>query len=419
MSQSPLPPSIDIAIVGAGPHALTLVTHLLQKKKSMRGRFIVFDPSGVWMSQWNYQFAALEIPHLRSPAVHQPDPDPHALRTFAERRPNELFPPYDLPGSRLFQDFCQEMIRRWQLQTCVYPAQVMQIQPFSDRRSRFHLELSDGQTIVARRVVIANGGGRPHLPSWVEQLSQNYPGDRLLHSHQVDLRGLNLRGERVLIIGGGLTSGHLAVGAIRRGAQVMLMSRRSVYEKLFDADPGWLGPKYLKDFWVEPNWFTRWQMIQQARNGGSMTPSMLTQLRRLQRDGKITFYEQCQVSQAQWINNAWQICCTNSTVHDCIHHQPIDCASHTHCERIWLATGSQLDATTHPLLQQVLNTHPTEIVNGLPVVDEYLRWQGCELFVMGGLAALRVGPTARNLSGARATSDRIVPALTKPSLSRV
>ncbi|HEY9662814.1 MAG TPA: SidA/IucD/PvdA family monooxygenase, partial [Allocoleopsis sp.] len=368
---------------------------------------------------WNHQFAALGIPHLRSPAAHHPAPNPHALRTFAEHRSNELFAPYDLPGTNLFQDFCQEVIRRWQLQPCVYPAQVVQIQPFSDRRSRFHLELSDGQTMVARRVVIANGGGRPHLPAWVDQISQNYPSDRLLHSHKVDLRGLHLRGERVLIIGGGLTSGHLAVGAIQRGAKVMLMSRRSVYEKLFDADPGWLVPKYLKDFWAEPNWFTRWQMIQQARNGGSMTPAMLTQLRRLQRDGKITFYEQCQVSQAQWINNAWQICCTNSAVHECIHHQAIDRASHTHCERIWLATGSQLDATTHPLLQQVLNTHPLEIVNGLPVVDEYLRWQGCELFVMGGLAALRVGPTARNLSGARATSDRIVPALTKPSLSRV
>jgi transposase len=140
-----------------------------------------------------------------------------------------------------------------------------------------------------------------------------------------------------------------------------------------------------------------------------MTPAMLTQLRRLERDGKITFYEQCQVAQAQWIDNAWRICCTNSAVHECIHHQAID--------RIWLATGSQLDATAHPLLQQVLNTHPLEIVNGLPVVDEYLRWQGCELFVMGGLAALQVGPTARNLSGARATSDRIISALTKASLS--
>ena len=94
-----LPESIDLAIIGAGPHALTLVTHLLQKKKSMRGRFLVFDSSGTWMSKWNRQFAALEIPHLRSPAVHQPDPDPHALRTFAESRPNGLFQPYNLPGS--------------------------------------------------------------------------------------------------------------------------------------------------------------------------------------------------------------------------------------------------------------------------------------------------------------------------------
>jgi hypothetical protein len=35
---------------------------------------------------------------------------------------------------------------------------------------------------------------------------------------------------------------------------------------------------------------------------------------------------------------------------------------------------------------------------------------------MGGLAALRVGPTARNISGARMASDRIVPALTKSTI---
>ncbi len=409
-----LPQSIDLAIVGSGPHALTLVTHLLQKKKSMRGRFLVFDPSGTWMSQWNHQFAALEIPHLRSPAVHHPAPNPHALRTFAESRSDELFPPYDLPGTQLFQDFCQEVIHRWQLHNCIYPVQVMQVKPMGDRasstnRSRFCLELSDGQTIVARRVVIANGGGVPHIPDWVGQVSEGYPGDRLLHSHQVDLRGLRLQGERVLIIGGGLTSGHLAVGAMNRGAQVVLMARRTLYEKLFDAAPGWLGPKYLKNFWAEPNWETRWQMIQQARNGGSMTPAVLTRLRRLERDGKISFYEQCQVSQACWNEDHWQVYCENSAVHECIHHQKID--------RIWFATGSQLDAEKHPLLQDVLDLYPTEVVNGLPVIDEHLRWPGCELFVMGGLAALRGGPAARNLSGARAASDRIVPALTKASLS--
>ena len=405
-----LPEFIDLAIIGAGPHALTLVTHLLQKKKSMRGRFLVFDPTGTWMSRWDRQFAAFEIPHLRSPAVHQPDPDPHALRTFAAPRPDELFAPYDLPGTQLFRDFCQEMIRRWQLTDCVYPAQVIRVEPCSDRgRARFCLHLANGQSIIARRVVIANGGAVQNVPEWVRQISTSYPKDRLLHSQQVDLRESRLQGERVLIIGGGLTSGHLALGAVERGAQVILMSRRNVYDKLFDADPGWIGPKYLKGFWAEPDLHVRWQTIQQARNGGSMTPAVLSQLRRLEREGKVVFYEQCGVSQAEWSENTWQVHCNNSAIHECIHHQAIN--------RIWVATGSQLDARNHPLLVDVLAAHPLEIVNGLPVVDEHLRWQGCELFIMGGLAALRVGPAARNLSGARAASDRIVPALTKSSLA--
>lgn len=73
-------------------------------------------------------------------------------------------------------------------------------------------------------------------------------------------------GKRVLIVGGGLTNGHLALGAISRGAKVHLMIRRQLAEKLFDAEPGWLGPKYLKDFFAQPDWGLRVIMIQQARN---------------------------------------------------------------------------------------------------------------------------------------------------------
>ena len=98
---APLPKSVEIAIVGAGPQALTLVTHLLQKKKSMRNRFVVLDPAGDWLRQWQHQFAAYEIPNLRSPAVHHPDPNPHALRSFAVSRADELFSPYDRPGTQL------------------------------------------------------------------------------------------------------------------------------------------------------------------------------------------------------------------------------------------------------------------------------------------------------------------------------
>jgi len=45
----------------------------------------------------NSPFAlAKRLPLGASPAVHHPDPNPYAVRRFAEPRPNALFPPYDI-----------------------------------------------------------------------------------------------------------------------------------------------------------------------------------------------------------------------------------------------------------------------------------------------------------------------------------
>jgi len=61
---------------------------------------------------------------------------------------------------------------------------------------------------------------------------------------------------------------------------------------------------------------------------------------------------------------------------------------------------------------------PVPIVEGCPVLDPHLRWGRSELFLMGRLAALQVGPVAGNLAGAKMACDRIVPALTKSSIAR-
>jgi len=410
----------DIAVIGAGPQALTLVTHLLQKKKKMRDRlsaglspgFQVFDPSGTWLAQWHQQFAAQEIPHLRSPAVHHPDCDAHTLRSFAENRQNELHNPYGRPGTTLFQEFCETVIDRWHLRDQVVKAQVMGLTP---HKGRFRLALDDGRTAIARRVIVATGSAKPKLPTWADQLSDapsKHPPGRLCHEKAVSLPDLpTLAGETVLIVGGGLSSAHLALGAIKRGAKVLLLCRRPFKEKIFDAAPGWLGPKYLKGFEAEPDWHKRWQMIQEARDGGSFTPETLTKLRKLSREDRVVLYEQCEVTSAVWQKTHWQVRCNNTAVHDCFEHQHID--------RIWLATGTQLDIAAHPLLGEVLEQYPIDIVNGLPVLDQYLRWPGCNLFLMGPWSALQVGPVARNLFGAKLACDRIVPALTKASLARV
>lgn len=399
-----LPDYIDLAIVGAGVQALTLTTHLLQKSAKHYRKFLVFDPSQTWLSQWQQQFAAQQIPYLRSPAVHHPDPNPHQLRTFAEHRHSELFPPYDRPGTKLFNDFCDEVIRRWKLVDKVYPAKVIQILPIERAsRSRFQLVLNTGETIVARRVVLATGSGKVQLPHWAEKITSDYPADRLCHSQQVNLNRLNLTGEHILIVGGGLTSGHLAKGAINLGATVTLMTRKQLQSKIFDADPGWLGPKYLKDFHAETDWHERYQQIQQARNGGSMTPEMMLQLNQAAKEGKVRIDECCQVSDAQWQDKLWQVRC-----HDGSKHQ---------FNRIWLATGTRFNVKEHPLLHDVLEAYPIEIVNGLPILDEHLRLPKSNFFIMGGLAALRIGPVARNIGGGKMAVRLIVPAMVKPSLA--
>ncbi len=286
----------------------------------------------------------------------------------------------------------------------VYPTQVRRITPIKGHRClQFELVLGDGQLIRARRVILATGGGNPQFPNWTNKITNKYPADQLVHSSQVDLRHLNLAGENILVVGGGLTSGHLAIGAIARGARVLLMARRQFQEKLFDTDPGWLGPKYLKGFSDESDWHRRREIIQEARNGGSLTPAIMQQLRRSASENKIRLLENCQVREARWQKNQWQINCEN-------HEQYM-------CDRIWLATGTQLDAAENPLLEDLFTIFPSQLVGGLPVLDGYLRLPKTELFIMGGLAGLQLGPTARNLAGGIRASRCLVKALIKPSLA--
>ena len=196
------------------------------------------------------------------------------------------------------------------------------------------------------------------------------------------------------------------------------MTRRDCREKLFDADPGWLGPKYLKGFEAEKDWHKRWQMIRDARDGGSFTPEVLTKLRRLSRDRAVQFLEYCQVTKAVWTGHQWNISYSEGSA-EALQLGEIAATARRTADRIWVATGSTMDAAQHPLLQSIQQSHPTEIVNGLPVLDQHLRWPGLELFISGGLAALQLGPAARNLFGGRLSAERIVPAIAKPSLALI
>ncbi|KAF7192450.1 hypothetical protein HII31_06225 [Pseudocercospora fuligena] len=76
---------------------------------------------------------------------------------------------------------------------------------------------------------------------------------------------------------------------------------------------------------------------------------------------------------------------------------------------IYFATGIQSDFQTLPYLQNLLKAYPVESYDGLPALTEDLMWrEDVPLFMTGRFAALRVGPGAANLEGARLGAERIV-----------
>lgn len=386
----------DLVIAGAGPQALTLSCLLLQKRSRLHRRLRIVDPSGRWMSRWQRQMERHEIPWLRSPSPHHPHPNANALRRFAhdQQRSRELEGTYGLPHTDLFHAFCRDVIAAFQLEGRVQTASVEHIGLPRMGKGQLEVGLSDGATVQAERVVIATGNGMPQWPSWVTGISGNHPAEVLRHSDGIDLPSLHLRhGERILIVGGGLTSAHLSLGALRRGAQVHLLCRRSLKHKPFDADPGWLGPKYLKAFQAEPCMLRRRRLVLEARDGGSITPEAAAELRQAQRQGQLQLHEHCEVQAAQWCSAEWDIRCTDG-------HQ-------LSADRIWLATGHRQGVSQHPLLRQLHQQHPIELVEDWPVLEPDLSWPGSSVHVMGGLSALQIGPAARNLFGGREASQRI------------
>lgn len=75
---------------------------------------------------------------------------------------------------------------------------------------------------------------------------------------------------------------------------------------------------------------------------------------------------------------------------------------------IYFATGIQSDFSTLGPLQTMAAKFPIESHEGLPALNDDLMWKDdVPLFVTGRLAALRLGPGAGNLEGARVGAERV------------
>jgi hypothetical protein len=61
-----------------------------------------------------------------------------------------------------------------------------------------------------------------------------------------------------------------------------------------------------------------------------------------------------------------------------------------------------------PLLSNINDQYPIKVIEGLPCITDDLMWrEDVPLYITGRLGALRLGPGAPNLEGARLGAERI------------
>ena len=385
MSASALPTRrCKVAIVGAGPQALTVAVHLAAVDPSIVEDTVVIDPDPGWMSAWRQRFDAQQIQHLRSPVVHQPAPNPFELMTYARdrHRDGELVGRYQLPGARLFDDFCDHLVERHGLARCRRNTKATRVAADGT------IDLADGTAIHARHVVVANSPTRRIVPDGCGLIGA------VAHADTVRIDSVR-PGTRVAVVGAGLTAAHLVNGAAGCGAHVTWVHRSPLVERDFDVDPGWLGPREMQPFLAVSDSTERARLAISARSGGTLPGWMVQKLALHLRAGTV----------AEICGMISRIETAGSTQRVVLEHRSVV------VDEVWLATGHRVAVRDDPALTGLLADSDCLIASGFPVLDSLVRVPGTRVHLAGRAATLQLGPTAGNLSGARHAATAVVAAV--------
>ena len=177
-----------------------------------------------------------------------------------------------------------------------------------------------------------------------------------------------------------------------RGHNVTLIARKQLKTEQFDFPPVWLGPKALAEFASETDFRRRYEIIQQNRGEGSITPDIMEAL-----------------IDAPNIDLYPEICIRNIRKEQAQHLQVETTRGViTEVSRVILATGYQFDLRRYGFLTELIAQYQVPLVCGLPRLNTDLQLHPIEnLFGSGTIAQLQIGPASGNIAGANLAYERL------------
>ncbi|MDA8018924.1 MAG: FAD/NAD(P)-binding protein [Thermoanaerobaculia bacterium] len=384
--------ALDWLIIGGGIHGVHIAARLLGDVGVSPDRLRIVDPGDRLLARWRTCTATTGMSHLRSPAVHHLDLDPWSLEDFADQwrsREREIFaPPYNRPALALFNEHCDKVVETFGLAD-------LHIQ---DRATRcavgcdgVNVQLSTGREIAAQNLVLAIGASEQ--PEWPDWAPRNHP--RIRHVFEPKFDGWPSSNETVVVIGGGISAGQVALRLLDEGHLVHLVSRHALRQHQFDSDPGWLGPKFMESFSSERDFDRRRTLIIQARHKGSVPPDVRRALGRAIDEGQLLWHED-EVEKLDVRRDGLVVSLAT--------HAELE------AERVLLATGFASPRPGGRMVDSLVAWASLPCARcGYPIVDSALRWHP-RVYVSGPLAELELGPASRNIAGARRAGDRLVDA---------
>lgn len=80
---------------------------------------------------------------------------------------------FDRPSSKLFTDFCDDVVKNYSLNDILVKGFVTRIEPCLDKDgnvSVYRLHLQGDDFVETKKVIIATGQSRKRFPKWVRQI---------------------------------------------------------------------------------------------------------------------------------------------------------------------------------------------------------------------------------------------------------
>jgi thioredoxin reductase len=392
----------DWLIIGGGIHGVTMAAFLLKSGRTTIEKLAIIDPYPSPLWKWKQNTARINMSYLRSPSVHHLDTNPFDLEKFAKSNSyssfSHFYGRYDRPSLSLFNDHCDQLCSELLIQESWIQGKVCELTKNCDH---WKVRLESKTKVVSKRVVLAMGlSEQPYYPKWAAQLKQE--GVPISHMFEEKLPEQT---PPITIVGGGITAAHYALKiANEHPGKVTLLCRHPFRVYDFDSDPGWLGPKNMQQFLNTACYTTRRSMIMNARHKGSVTKELYTKLLHLQKKGKLSLIRD-EVESIHKVKNSLLIELKNNSSYI--------------TNTVVLTTGFIPSLPEANWLTNTINNESLPCAPcGYPIVSrETLEWKE-NLFVMGPLAELEIGPVSRNIAGARKAAECILNSCFKTPLNR-